>query len=93
MGVETDPPGSLAPGLVIRALVPWLGFCVLGPLLLKPPLLGSVAGCFLQRRLDSGVTGALVPTSPHQQREETRVLLVEAWIALFSAAGTITNDI
>lgn len=40
-------PSSLAPGPVIMALVPWIGFCVLGPLLLKPPLLGSMAGCFL----------------------------------------------
>lgn len=43
--------------------------------------------------MGSGVAGALVPTSPHQQREETRVLLAEARIVLFGVAGTITNDI
>lgn len=39
--------GSLAPGLVSIAPGPWIGFRVLRPLLLKPPLLGSVAGHFL----------------------------------------------
>lgn len=87
-------PGSLAPGLAVMTLVPWMGFC--GPLLLKPPLLESVAGCFLLgvwALVWQGPRSPPVPTSPHQQRDKTRMLLVEARIVLFGAAGTITNDI
>lgn len=57
-------PGSLPPRPVVRALVPWRGLCVLGPLLLKPPLLGSVAGCFLLRGWAPMWQGPWSPPAP-----------------------------
>lgn len=58
---------------------------------LSSQLVGSRAGCLLQGgRVWHGWGGCLPPRQP---RDENRVLLAEAWIALFGRAGTITNDI